>query len=62
MSKPIKSTCPHRGRPRGVEPVIQRQITFYRSHLAYLRTIDPSPTQAIRRLIAERIATNAKTK
>jgi hypothetical protein len=64
MSKPksTKPARPRRGRPRGEEPVVQKPITFYRSHLAYLRALDPSPTQAIRRLIAERIAEEMEQK
>lgn len=43
----------HAGRKRGPEPIIQHTVTLYQSHLAYLREIDPSVSQAIRKLIAQ---------
>lgn len=39
------------GRKPSPEPLKQVTITFYKSHLKYLRTIDPSPSIAIRKII-----------
>lgn len=40
------------GRPHAPQPIEQHTITFYQSHAALLRALDPNLSKAIRKLIA----------
>ncbi len=42
------------GRKRAPETVERHTITLYKSHVKYLRSLNPNLSQAIRRLIAKR--------
>ncbi len=42
------------GRKRAPEPVERHTITLYKSHVKYLRSLNPNLSRAIRNLIAKR--------